>query len=226
MEILLRFAAKATGITLVLFTRFMTALRINWLGCEPVPRVRVYFANHSSNGDFMLIWAALPPPMRRTTRPVAGADYWLKNKLRAFIARHVIHAVLIDRRAEYRDQDPIEQMATAVDEGASLIIFPEGGRNRSEDPLLPFKAGLYNLGVARPDVDLVPTWIENLNRVMPAGEIIPIPLVCSVTFGEPIHVKEGEDKDAFVARAAAALLALRPERATGARAAEDASEPS
>ena len=81
----------------------------------------------------------------------------------------------------------------------------------TDDPLLPFKAGLYNRGVARPDVDLVPTWVANLTEIMPKGEIIPLPLICTVTFGEPVHVRDGESKDDFLKRASDALLAQRPE---------------
>ena len=81
----------------------------------------------------------------------------------------------------------------------------------TDDPLLPFKAGLYNMGLARPDVDLVPTWVANLNTIMPKGEVIPLPLICTVTFGAPIHVKDGESKDDFLRRAEKALVALMPE---------------
>jgi len=80
----------------------------------------------------------------------------------------------------------------------------------TKDPLLPFKAGLFNMGQARPDVDLVPTWIANVTDIMPKGEIIPLPLICTVTFGEPIHVGDAEDKDVFLKRASDALLALAP----------------
>ena len=154
-------------------------------------------------------WAVLPPNMRKRTRPVAAADYWLTSKLRAFIGREVFNAVLIDRNPETRTDDPINQMVTALDEGRSLIIFPEGTRNMGEEPLLPFKTGLFHLATQRPDVDLVPVWIENLNRVMPKGEVLPIPLICTVTFGDPLHLVDGEDKDAFLARSHAALLALK-----------------
>ncbi len=204
--------AGLTGGAIVLFARFVTAVRAIWAGVEPVPEQRVYFANHASNGDFILLWAVLPPRIRAMTRPVAGADYWLATRLRRFIGRDVFDAVLIERRPEMREQDPVAQMAAALEAGQSLILFPEGTRNTTEAALLPFKAGLYHLARARPCVDLVPVWIENLNRVMPKGEIVPVPLLCTVTFGAALRVAEGEDKAAFLDRAFAALLALRPAR--------------
>lgn len=208
------FAARVTGLAISTFARFMTAPRALWQGIEPVPQQRVYFANHSSNGDFVLLWTALPTPLRRQTRPVAALDYWLTSPLRAFIGREVFNAVLIDRRPEARTEDPVSQMVAALDQGSSLIIFPEGQRNNSDATLLPFKSGLYHLAKARPEVDLVPVWIANLNRVMPKGEVIPVPLICTLTFGAPLHLADDDTKDAFLARATQALLALKPQAAT------------
>ena len=188
----------------------MTAPRAIWQGIEPIPVQRVYYANHSSNGDFVLLWTVLPAPLRRRTRPVAALDYWLASALRAFIGREVFNAVLIDRRTEARTEDPVAQMVAALDQGASLILFPEGKRNSSDEVLLPFKSGLYHLAKARPEVDLVPVWIANLNKVMPKGEVIPVPLICTLTFGAPLHLTEGEGKEAFLARAAQALRSLQP----------------
>lgn len=202
-------ASKVMGQAISTFARFITAPRAIWQGIEPVQHQRVYFANHTSNGDFVLLWTALPKPLRRLTRPVAALDYWLSSPLRAFIGRSVFNAVLIDRRPEARTEDPVEQMVSALDQGSSLILFPEGQRNSSEEPLLPFKSGLYHLAKARPGVDLVPVWIANLNRVMPKGEIIPVPLICTLTFGAPLHVESDESKDAFLARARTALMALK-----------------
>jgi 1-acyl-sn-glycerol-3-phosphate acyltransferase len=201
-------AARVMGEAISLFARFITAPRAIWQGIEPVPRQRVYFANHSSNGDFVLIWTVLPTPLRRKTRPVAALDYWLTSPLRTFIGRDVFNAVLIDRRPEARTSDPVAQMVEALDQGSSLILFPEGQRNSTDDPLLPFKSGLYHLARSRPEVDLVPVWIANLNKVMPKGEIIPVPLICTLTFGAPLHLTPDEPKDAFLARTSAALLAL------------------
>jgi len=201
--------AHVTANAIVLFARLLTAVRAIWDGVEPIPTKRVYFANHTSNGDFVLIWAVLPPYMRRRTRPVAGSDYWLTSKLKTFIGREVFNAVLIDRNPETRKDDPVTQMAEALDSGSSLILFPEGTRNMSDVSLLPFKSGLYHLAQQRTDVDFIPVWIENLNRVMPKGEILPIPLICTVRFGEALRLETNENKNAFLERTHAALLALK-----------------
>ncbi len=204
-----RVLANLAGKGITLFARIVTAPRAIWQGIEPVPRQRIYFANHTSNGDFVLIWTVLPAMLRRRTRPVAALDYWLAKPLRAFIGRDVFNAVLIDRRPEARVDDPVTLMTQALDEGASLILFPEGLRNMGDDPLLPFKSGLYHLARQRPEVDLVPVWISNLNRIMPKGEVVPLPLICTLTFGAPLHLAPDEEKQPFLDRASAALLALR-----------------
>ncbi len=202
------------GECIALFARLITAVRAIWDGIEPVPHQRVYFANHTSNGDFVLIWTVLPPAMRSRTRPVAAADYWLTSGLRKFIGQAVFRAVLIDRNPETRTMDPITQMVEALDTGASLILFPEGTRNTTQASLLPFKSGLFHLATARPDVDLVPVWISNLNHVMPKGETVPVPLICTVGFGVPVHIEPDEPKEAFLERAQTALLALAPAKDT------------
>ncbi|CAN0606465.1 unnamed protein product, partial [Ectocarpus sp. 12 AP-2014] len=83
--------ARFTGLAIVLFARFITAVRGIWQGIEPAAKERIYFANHVSHGDFILIWTVLPWQLRRKTRPVAGADYWLKTTLKRFIGRSVFN---------------------------------------------------------------------------------------------------------------------------------------
>jgi 1-acyl-sn-glycerol-3-phosphate acyltransferase len=202
-----RFAAQVIGTLVAGFARALTGVLPNWRGCRPEARQRVYFANHASHGDFVLIWTVLPGPLRQATRPVAAVDYW-GGGVRGFIGREVFNAVLVDRSGTTRE--PISVIMEAMQQGASLIIFPEGTRNTGEQPLLPFKSGLYRMAQARPDIEFVPVWIDNIRRVMPKGEFLPVPLLCSVTFGAPLEVRPGEDKDTFLGGARDALLALRP----------------
>ncbi len=194
----------------------VTGVRGNWQGVLPEARPRIYFANHRSHGDFVLIWTVLPPALRRRTRPVAAEDYWGRGGLRQLIGERVFDALLVARDAANRERDPVAPLAAALDAGSSLILFPEGTRNTTAAPLLPFKSGLYRLARARPDVELVPVWIDNLNRVLPKGEFVPVPLLCTVTFGAPIALLPGEGSVPFRERSRQALLALMPREAAAA----------
>ena len=188
--------------------RLLTGARALWLGCEPAPRQRIYYGNHNSHVDFVLIWASLPPALRRRTRPVAGADYWLTSKWRQFLIQRVFNGVLVDRQHNTPDDNPLQTLLDALDQGDSMIIFPEGTRNQGEEGLLPFKSGLYHLARLRPEVEIIPVWIANLNRVMPKGKAIPLPLLCTLHFGAPLTLEAGEEKQAFLERAQRTLLSL------------------
>lgn len=205
-------AAALVGRLITGFTRALTGAQARWLGCGPTPEQRIYFANHQSHGDFVLLWASLPPGLRRTTRPVAGADYWLTSAAKRFLIHEVFDGVLVDRSRETRTTDPIATMQAALDAGDSLILFPEGTRNPAADPaapMLPFRSGLWHLATSRPHVVLVPVYIENIGRVLPKGKVLPVPLLCSVRFGAPLARDPAEDKAAFLERARAAVAALR-----------------
>lgn len=191
--------------------RSVTGARSLWLGCTPVPSQRIYYANHSSHGDFVLLWASLPPLLRKLTRPVAAGDYWQTSAIRRYIIKGVFNGVLIDRERKTPDSNPLQPMLDALHDGDSLIIFPEGTRNL-EDGLLPFKSGLYHLAKSYPRAELVPVWIANLNRVMPKGRVLPLPLLCTTSFGEPLRLEEDESKEQFLTRSREALLALAPEQ--------------
>ena len=203
---------RASGAVLAVLSRAVTGVRPIWAGAAPRGRQRIYFANHASHGDFILVSTCLPPAERARTAAVAGADYWNAGPVRRFIAGRLLRTVLVERNWVERTADPMQVMLSALDAGQSLIFFPEGTRNMTEEPLLRFRSGLYNLAAARPDVELVPCWIENMSRVLPKGALLPVPLLCRVVFGAPMALEAGEDRKAFLERARQALLALAPKR--------------
>jgi 1-acyl-sn-glycerol-3-phosphate acyltransferase len=184
--------------------RLFSGVQARWIGCRPDTTQRVYFANHTSNLDFLVLWSILPHEARRTTHPVAASDYWRKGRLRFFLANSVFQGVLIEREKVTRANNPLNQLVAILKTGGSLIIFPEGGRT-TEPEMRPFKSGLFHLGRAMPAVDLVPVYIDNASRILPKGEFLPIPLLCSVNIGAPIRILPAESKDSFLIRARAAL---------------------
>jgi 1-acyl-sn-glycerol-3-phosphate acyltransferase len=189
--------------------RVLAGGNVRRVGFTPDERQRIYFANHASHLDFVLVWAALPPRLRSITRPVAAKDYWDRPGLRRYLGVKVFNAVLVDRQpAAQPTQSPIDILLDGLGDRHSLIIFPEGTRGDGST-IAPFKSGLYRLGKARPDVELVPTYLNNLNRVLPKGEFVPVPMLASVSFGEPMQVRDDEDKNAFLERARNAILELR-----------------
>jgi 1-acyl-sn-glycerol-3-phosphate acyltransferase len=197
-----------TGTAIALAARLLTGATPRWRGCAAEPRLRVYFANHSSNLDFVLLWASLPQFLRRRTRPVAAHDYWTTGVMRPWLASKVFRAVLIERKNVNRANNPMTPMCDALRAGDSLIIFPEGTRNPSGE-IGEFKSGIHHLAREVPEAEFVPVYIENLNRVLPKGEILPVPILCSVNFGEPLRLLPGESKPAFLGRARDAIISLR-----------------
>jgi 1-acyl-sn-glycerol-3-phosphate acyltransferase len=205
--------ADLMGQLLAFIARLITGAQGHWRGCAPKAEQRIYFANHQSHLDWVLIWAALPHELRARTRPIAARDYWTSTPFKQWLTTDVFNAVYVNRQRT-DDQDPLEPLVEALEAGDSLVIFPEGTRSNKGDPM-PFKSGLYHLARQFPQVPLIPAWIDNVQRVMPKGEVVPVPILCTVTFGEPMQLALGaagepEDKALFLERAREAVIAQRP----------------
>ena len=128
--------------------------------------------------------------------------------MRRYLAEDVFRAVMVDRKRASHES-PLLPMERALDAGDSLIIFPEGTRRIDEDAgLAPFKSGLYHLAQHYPHVQLIPVHLENLNRILPKGEFIVLPLLAVVRFGRPLPRNAGESKQDFLERARAAVATL------------------
>jgi 1-acyl-sn-glycerol-3-phosphate acyltransferase len=198
--------------------RGISGVQVQWAGCEPDERQRIYFANHTSHLDFVVLWSALPSDIRARIRPIAAKDYWDETPLRRYLAQKVFHAVLLERGIASKTKSPdeahfvgrhlIEEMDEALGTDNSLILFPEGTRGSGEK-MGAFRSGLYHIATRRPDVELVPAYLDNLNRILPKGEVLPVPMLSLLTFGKPIQVQTGEDKDEFLERAREAVAGLR-----------------
>lgn len=291
--------SKLMSLFLLGLVRLLTGSQARWFGCPPKAEQRIYFANHQSHADLVMIWAALPQELRSITRPIAAKDYWTKTPFRQWLTTAVFNAVYVDRvsgtpgqrpapqappqphmqaaagaplpasvepasstaptlpaqpepsvpgplpaqgtlegflaqsapapaepvapaadpvqpvppdpealRAALPADDPLAPLVQALESGDSIVIFPEGTRGHGDEPQ-PFKSGLYRLAQMFPQVVLVPAWIHNVQRVMPKGEVVPVPILCSVTFGAPIELGVGEERRAFLDRARRAVIALR-----------------
>ncbi|VWX58196.1 1-acyl-sn-glycerol-3-phosphate acyltransferase [Burkholderiales bacterium 8X] len=262
--------AKLLGWMLLGVVRLLTGAQARWHGCPPKAEQRIYFANHQSHIDLVMIWAALPEELRSITRPIAARDYWANTPFKRWITTKVFNAIYVERGgspspAGAKDSAPSQAMATrgdderieptlesnpaplhetastpepeavqlaqaaqvtaaapgspealaplqplidALQSGDSIIIFPEGTRGHTGEPQ-KFKSGLYTLAQLFPDVVLVPAWIDNVQRVMPKGEVVPVPILCSVTFGAPVRLEAEEERRAFLDRAREAVVALR-----------------
>ena len=187
--------------------RILTGSQARWHGCPPKAEQRIYFANHQSHADLVMIWAALPKELRSVTRAIAARDYWTKSPFKKWLTTEVFNVIYVSRDRT-ADEDPLEPLLEALSHGDSIILFPEGTRGYAEEPQA-FKAGLYNLAVKCPGAVLVPAWINNVQHVLPKGEVVPVPVLCSVTFGAPIALQESEDRGAFLKRAREAVIALR-----------------
>jgi 1-acyl-sn-glycerol-3-phosphate acyltransferase len=203
---------------LAALARGITGVQVQWAGCEPSERQRIYFANHTSHLDFVVLWSALPSEIRARTRPIAAKDYWEETPLRRYLVDNVFNAVLLERgvisksksheEARFVGRSLIEDMAAALGDSNSLILFPEGTRGTGEK-VGEFRGGLYHIALRRPDVELIPAYLENMNRILPKGEYLPVPMLSLLTFGKPIQVEPEEDKDEFLERARVAVSSLR-----------------
>jgi 1-acyl-sn-glycerol-3-phosphate acyltransferase len=194
--------------------RALAGPSVRWVNVRPATRQRVYFANHTSHLDFVVLWSVLPRKLRALTRPVAARDYW-SSGLRKRIAVNAFNAVLVDRGARAAEGDraagarnTLEMLLQALGAENSLIVFPEGTRGNGLE-VGPFKSGIYYLWSKRPDVQFVPVYLSNLNRILPKGEFLPVPVISRVVFGAPLKLDAGESKESFLSKAHAAVCALR-----------------
>jgi 1-acyl-sn-glycerol-3-phosphate acyltransferase len=152
----------------------------------------IIVANHNSHLDTLVLMSLLPLKMLAKLRPVAAADYFLKNKALAWFATNIIGIIPISRRGE--DSDPLATCYAALDAGDILILFPEGTRGEPEGTLGDFKRGVQILARNRPDIPVYPVYLHGLGKIFPKGAILPLPFCCDVHVGSSLTHEETGDK--------------------------------
>lgn len=162
-------------------------------------------ANHNSHLDTLVLVSLFPVALLPRLRPVAAADYFLRNRLVAWFALNVI-GILPIARETHGGRDPLKPCEEALDRGEILILFPEGSRGEPE-VLGRFKRGVAVLAARRPEVPVTPVFLHGLGKALPKDDPILVPFFCDVFVGEAMR---GDETD-FLAGLEARMRALAGE---------------
>jgi 1-acyl-sn-glycerol-3-phosphate acyltransferase len=171
----------------------------------PVSGPAVIVANHNSHLDTIVLMSLFPLKNIHHIRPVAAADYFLRNKVISWFSRTFIDIIPLDRSGQ-ADRDALFSTChQALDNNDILIIFPEGSRG-SPEKLSTLRKGVYYLLEDRPDTPIIPVVMHGLGAALPRGEGLLVPFNCDVVIGNPIS--RGDSSRALVNKLTETFTAL------------------
>jgi 1-acyl-sn-glycerol-3-phosphate acyltransferase len=157
----------------------------------------IIVANHNSHLDAMMLASLFPLGMLKRIRPVAAADYFLRNRFLAWFSLKIIGIVPIQRRRAGNEEDPLAGCAEAIERDHILLLFPEGSRGEPETPT-PFKTGVAHLAERFPAVPVIPVFMQGLGKALPRGEWLLVPVICDAVVGEPLYGGESGSRREFM----------------------------
>ena len=165
----------------------LVAIGLRIIDRENLPQVgpAIVCANHNSHLDTLVLMTIFPLRLLAKLRPVAAADYFMKNRLLAWFALQIVGIIPIDRHKSSCTEHPLAKCSEALERGEILIIYPEGSRGQPES-LASFQSGIAHLAKRHPDVPIYPVFIYGLGKVLPKGELILVPFFCDLAIGKPL----------------------------------------
>ncbi|MGH7674024.1 MAG: lysophospholipid acyltransferase family protein [Gemmatimonadales bacterium] len=168
----------------------------------------IVVANHNSHLDTVVLMTLLPSRLLPRIRPVAAADYFLRNALIAWFARRIMGIIPIERRGREPGADPLAPVSEALGRDEIVILFPEGTRGEPER-LATFKSGVAHLAKRHAQVPVIPVFMHGLGKTLPRGSLVPVPFFCDVFVGDALYGRE--DYKAFLGDLTARMQELAGE---------------
>jgi 1-acyl-sn-glycerol-3-phosphate acyltransferase len=158
------------------------------IGCPLKVRGKKYFengknyivvCNHSSLMDVPVTTPFMPHPNKTIAKkefaavPIFG---WIYS----------LGAILVDRKNDQSRKQSYVKMKQVLAIGLDMVIYPEGTRNKTNEPLRPFHDGAFRLSVET-GKPIIPALIFNTKKIMPAGKpFFLLPHVIEMHFLPPL----------------------------------------
>jgi 1-acyl-sn-glycerol-3-phosphate acyltransferase len=152
----------------------------------PMEGPAIIAANHNSHLDTLTLMSLWPLSRVHQVRPVAAADYFLKNAKLAWFSLNIMHIIPIDRQRKEKDSDPLAEPTQALARNEIVVLFPEGSRGEPEQ-LSRFKSGVARLVERNPEAPIIPIFMHGLGKALPRGDFLLVPFFVDVVIGEPIY---------------------------------------
>lgn len=152
----------------------------------------IFIANHNSHLDTLILMSLFPLSQLSLLRPVAAADYFLRNRFLSWFSKKIMNIIPI-QRSRVAGQDLLQDVSEALLQGQIIIFYPEGTRGEPEQ-LAKLKSGIAHLASRHPAVDIYPIFLYGAGKALPKGEALLVPFVVDIRVGEAVHWEGNKQK--------------------------------